>query len=366
MSTLTETAPKTGASAQAEFDSDKSQVFNNKGAKSNAKESEAVASASERDTKDSKIHDMSKAAETAKSPAKQKNKTVTEKFETWREVITMFGYVVASSMHALAGSSNLKKFLPKSIKSFVDKNAARFSKLLNSANNFIAAVYAWQDNNMLDFLAKITYPLAVPWMNLEDIHLAGGLCAGLTQIENAQTGRVKQLAKDGSKWENIKANCKAFWQMFKENMTGGITKHLKVFLGKDNKGYSMALSGYLISLGSLIGILFGANKRNFWNKLGGVLRNAGGFFGDFTMMLYPEVNNRISGAFYCVNAVIDAIQRFLPDNVIDTVNHFNMILNNIATHYFIKITRAKADKTFTTYEDAGGKYSEKAKAGASK
>jgi hypothetical protein len=54
----------------------------------------------------------------------------------------------------------------------------------------------------------------------------------------------------------------------------------------------------------------------------------------------------LSGCFYAANAVIDALQRFLPQNIIDPINHFNMILNNIATYHYGKISRKRNEDNF--------------------
>ncbi len=299
-------------------------------------------------------------AKTKKKAKAKKTKLPKEASESddlpWSEKLPILGYIISSSMHALAAVTNLHNFLPANVKAFVDNNAARFSKAVNSINYFSAAIEALKKNNILDFFARLTYPAAVPWMNLEDIHLAGGLAAGLVQIDNSQLDRVekKMKGKEKTPWNNILANASAAWDMFKENLSGGISRHLKVFLGESKSGHPMALSGYFITFGSLIGVLFGANKRNFWNKLGGLLRNAGGFFGDFTMMTFKDKNkevqrnNRISGFFYCINAAIDALQRFLPKEVINTVNHFNMILNNFGTYFFAQISRAKKSNNAKT------------------
>lgn len=282
---------------------------------------------------------------------------VKEKPASWtstlRDKLPMYGYILTSCLHALAGITNIKNFLPKKAKEFLDVNTVRLSKGVTSVNYFFLGIEALMKNRVLDFVARILDPIAVPWMNLEDIHLARGLSAGMTQIDNSQVDLVKKYQKGEGLMANLNAHVKAFGHMLKENLTGGFRQHFDVFFGgKKDKGHSMALSGYLITTGSLIGVLFGANKRNIWNKVGGVLRNVGGFFGDFTMMKYPEINNKISGAFYSVNAVIDALQRFLPKDIIDTVNHFNMILNNIGTYYFGQISRAKTDNKFTSYSDA--------------
>jgi hypothetical protein len=49
---------------------------------------------------------------------------------------------------------------------------------------------------------------------------------------------------------------------------------------------------------------------------------------------------------YAANAVIDALQRFLPANIIDPINHFNMILNNIATYHYGKLSRKRNENKF--------------------
>ena len=115
--------------------------------------------------------------------------------------------------------------------------------------------------------------------------------------------------------------------------------------GKD-EGHTMGFFGQMIAFGSFLGVAFGANKRNLMNKVGGVIRNLGGFLGDITMILHGDKAFKLSGVFYAANAVIDAVQRFLPESIIDPINHFNMILNNLGTYFYAEVSRRRNEGSF--------------------
>jgi hypothetical protein len=219
------------------------------------------------------------------------------------------------------------------------------SKSVTSLTYAFLALESFKKNKIFDFIARMLDPLFVPWMKLEDIHLARGMSAGLTLIDFSQMSSLPK--KSMTKTENFFANLKAMVQMLEESFSSGLGAKRKLFVKAQNdKGHTMALFGHLIMLGSMVGVLFGANQRNLMNKIGGVIRNLGGFLGDITMILHGDESFVLSGCFYAANAVIDALQRFLPQNIIDPINHFNMILNNIATYHYGKISRKRNEDNF--------------------
>lgn len=264
-----------------------------------------------------------------------------------RKSAPKWAYALSSVFHGVAALNNMTKFLSPKLKKFLDTNSVRFTKGITSVIYFFLSLEALKHNRIFDFFARILDPLLVPWMGLSDIHLARGMSAGLTQIDISQNKRVKANPKSKTKLGNLIANFKAFKEMLTETLDGGFGKHRKIFVPKEKEsGHTMALTGYLIMLGSFLGIAFGANQRNFMNKLGGLIRNLGGFIGDFTMIMHSEPDNQKSGFFYATNAVIDALQRFLPEEVAETINHLNMILNNIGTYYFGRLSQKRTDGTF--------------------
>ena len=276
-----------------------------------------------------------------------------------REGLPKYGYSFAAFMHALAGITHLKKIVPNKVRDKLGKLALWTSKAVTSANYLAVAYEAWQNNRAFDFISKIMEPAGVLGANLDNVHLFRGLSTAMIQFLNSQYHLVKKRYE--SKTEDLKAHFDAFLKLLTENLTGGFDRHYKAFADPKahDEGHSMALSGYFIGLGSLIGILFGFNKRNMWNKLGGIIRNLGGFFGDFTMIMKPDPDERKSGILYSINAVVDVVQRFLPQNIADMLNHFNMIANNMATHYFAKLSRKMTDGTYVTIGDDKPKSLEK-------
>jgi hypothetical protein len=258
----------------------------------------------------------------------------------------VYGYIITSVLHGIAGLTSINNFLfSPSLKKLFDKVTVTASKSVTSLTYAFLALESFKKNKIFDFIARMLDPLFVPWMKLEDIHLARGMSAGLTLIDFSQMSRLPK--KSMTKTENFFANLKAMVQMLEESFSSGLGAKRKLFVKAQNdKGHTMALFGHLIMLGSMVGVLFGANQRNLMNKIGGVIRNLGGFLGDITMILHGDESFVLSGCFYAANAVIDALQRFLPQNIIDPINHFNMILNNIATYHYGKISRKRNEDNF--------------------
>lgn len=259
-----------------------------------------------------------------------------------------YGYLVSSMMHAITGLNCLKNFLPKSLTDFLNTNTARVSKAVTSIRYAHLAIEALRNNKIFDFIARVLDPLFVPWMKLEDIHLARGMSAGMTLLDFTQNRLVGNAIM--SKTDNFFKNIKAGTKILEEIVQGGLGKDRKIFVGTEkDQGHTMALFGHMIFVGSLLGVMFGANKRNVMNKIGGLIRNIGGFAGDMTMVQHKDPDMKRSGIFYAINAVIDALQRFLPKEIIDPINHFNMILNNIGTYFYGKISQNRNENTLVDF-----------------
>jgi len=258
----------------------------------------------------------------------------------------VYGYIITSVLHGIAGLTSINNFLfSDKLKKLFDKITVSASKAVTSTTYAFLALDSFKKNRMFDFIARLLDPLFVPWMKLEDIHLARGMSAGLTLIDFSQMSKLPN--KPMTKFENFFSNLKASVQMLEESFSSGFGADRKLFVKAENdKGHTMALFGHLIMLGSMLGVFFGANQRNLMNKIGGVIRNLGGFLGDITMILHGDESFVLSGCFYAANAVIDALQRFLPANIIDPINHFNMILNNVATYHYGKISRKRNENKF--------------------
>lgn len=280
----------------------------------------------------------------------QDSKTAKNSFESIKDFFInkfpVYGYIITSVLHGIAGLTSINNFLfSDKLKKLFDKITVTASKAVTSTSYAFLAFEALKKNRMFDFIARLLDPLFVPWMKLEDIHLARGMSAGLTLIDFSQMSKLPD--KPMSKFENFFSNLKASVQMLEESFSSGFGSNRKLFVKAENdKGHTMALFGHMIMLGSMLGVFFGANQRNLMNKIGGLIRNLGGFLGDITMILHGDESFVLSGCFYAANAVIDALQRFLPANIIDPINHFNMILNNIATYHYGKISRKRNENKF--------------------
>ncbi|MDD9899137.1 MAG: hypothetical protein OXU45_09095, partial [Candidatus Melainabacteria bacterium] len=231
---------------------------------------------------------------------------------------------------------------------FLNKNTVRISKAVTSIRYGHLAIEALKNNKIFDFIARALDPLFVPWMNLEDIHLARGMSAGVTLMDFSQNRIVGGRAM--SKSDNFFKNIKAGIQILEEIFKGGLGDKRKIFVGTEkDQGHTMAIFGHTIFVGSMLGLIFGANKRNLMNKIGGLIRNIGGFAGDMTMVQHRDPDMKRAGIFYAINAVIDALQRFLPKEIIDPINHFNMILNNIGTYFYGKISQNRNEQVLVDF-----------------
>lgn len=266
----------------------------------------------------------------------------------FKNTFPKYGYYLSSAMHALTGLNCLKNFLPKFLTDFLNHNTVRVSKAVTSIRYAHLALEALKNNKIFDFIARILDPLFVPWMKLEDVHLARGMSAGVTLMDFAQNRLVGN--NHMSKSENFFKNIKASIQILEEIFKGGLGEKRKIFVGTDkDQGHTMAIFGHTIFIGSMLGLIFGANQRNWMNKIGGLIRNIGGFAGDMTMVQHRDPDMKRAGIFYSINAVIDALQRFLPEEIIDPINHFNMILNNIGTYFYGKISQNRNDQVLVDF-----------------
>lgn len=261
-------------------------------------------------------------------------------FEKIKKALPKYGYVFSSLMHMVSGVTSLNKsILGKAFKEGLDKFTVRLSKGITSVYYSLLALDAIKEGKSFDAIARLLDPLFVPWMKLENIHLARGLSAGMSLVDFSQNYKMPK-EKQGL-ISNFVSGMKATASMIKEMIQGGTGEKRKLFVPVEkDKGHTMALFGHTIMLGSALGIL-SHNQRNTLNKVGGVIRNLGGFLGDMTMVMHGDKSFKLSGLFYAANAVIDALQRFLPDDVIDPINHFNMILNNIGTYFYGQVSNKR-------------------------
>ncbi len=155
-------------------------------------------------------------------------------------------------MHGIAGLTSINYFLfSDKLKKLFDKITA--SKAVTSTIYAFLALDSFKKNKMFDFIARILDPLFVPWMKLEDIHLARGMSAGLTLIDFSQMSKLPN--KPMTKFENFFSNLKASVHMLEESFSSGLGADRKLFLKAENdKGHTMALFGHMIMLGSMLGM----------------------------------------------------------------------------------------------------------------
>lgn len=223
------------------------------------------------------------------------------------------------------------KIMPKTLKAQLDRTSVNFSKLGHSLIQLDLAKESLDNNRSLDFMAKIAETFLTALVDLEDIPLVKGVSGALNMFDYAQAGRVGN--KQANLVKNFKANLQEQKRMLHDVIAPGGIKHL--FQSRDKeKGHTIAFSGYIMLLGSLIGVPFGLGKRNAANKLGSVIKNAGALLSNFSMWNHPNSNLSKAGKIYSVDAVLDSLQRFMEKDKARPLNHLVMAVNQIASYFY--------------------------------
>lgn len=272
----------------------------------------------------------------------------------------------------LLAKSSLAKLLPwKLIKHVIDVWSVRLTKSAIMLRYINAGLGALINNRIVEAFGRVGGIMALPFVKLEDLTLATGLSTFFSQTDLGLEQKIgaKKKAKYESMWANAKEWFGTWFTLSKEILLKGfagadrnlfpdfawsqITELPKKFLedfrtegkigvpGEKERGHTAVFGAYFIGFGALIGVLFGRKSRNLWNKIGGVIRNFGGILGDYSLVTHTDPNMRRGGYFFGMATVVDAIQRFLPGWMINTINHLNLINNMIAADYYSNRTQKR-------------------------
>ena len=291
------------------------------------------------------------------APIKKDEKQEVDKYELHR-TLPKIGYAVSVAGHAAAAFGQFSKVLPESLNNGLSKLAPNITKLVNSVNFFAKGLDAFRHNRALDSLARMLFPAIVPFMPVEDMYLGAGLGLGLTMMNDSHESRVNDKS---NLITNFKKSYKAFREMLKETIDGGIGKNRKFLLHKDDeKGHSMHTSGIGMFLGSGLGLF---NKYVISNMVGeeslitktlhkasSVFRNVFGIWGDYIIMMHPDENNIKAGRAYILAAALDTLQAVvLPKELREGVSHIVQSLANVANYFYANTTQARSDGSFKDY-----------------
>lgn len=287
------------------------------------------------------------------------------------------------SLKKYVESPAIKNLLPwKDIKEVIDVWSVRLTKIVIMARFVLAGIGALLNNRIVEAFGRIVGIAALPMVSLRDLTMATGLSTAFSQTDlgleeklGAKSNRIYT-----SMWENASEWFGTWWRMTKEMFSttlfganrkvfpdfawSQITDIPRRFIedftskipkkgrpGEKEEGHSAIFGAYFIGIGALIGVLFGRKERNIWNKLGGLIRNFGGILGDYTLFTHTDVNMRKTGYFTAVASIVDVIQRFLPDWMINTINHLNLINNMIGLSYYSDRTDKKTEGDIDVYQD---------------
>ncbi len=277
-----------------------------------------------------------------------------------------------------------ENLLPGSfLKDFVDEWSVRLTKAAIMIRYINAGLGAFLNKRIVEAFGRVAGILPLPFVKLEDLTLATGLSTFFSQTDLGLEQKIGASKK--SSYESMIENAKEWFgnwlEMSADIIKNGFSmnsarllfpdfkleqitdiprrfyedfmtpKHTIGKPGEKEKGHTAVFGAYMIGGGALIGVLFGRKARNIWNKLGGLIRNIGGILGDYTLVTHPDPNVRKGGYFFGMATIIDVVQRFMPDWVINTINHVNCINNIIASDYYALRTQKRTEGDIAQYGD---------------
>jgi hypothetical protein len=268
------------------------------------------------------------------------------------------GYAVSVAGHLSAAFAQFSNILPESLTNGLNHLAPNITKLVNSINFFAKGADAFKHNRALDSIARMLFPVIVPFMPVEDMYLGAGLGLGLTMMNDAHESRVKDKSNLVT---NFKESYRAFKELVTETWQAGLGKDRKILVSKDKeKGHSMHSSGIGMLAGSALGLI---NKyvirkiagedsfmANAIHKFSATFRNVFGIWGDIIIMLHPDENNIKAGRAYIMAAALDTLQAVvLPKELREGVSHIVQSLANVANYFYANTSQARSDGEFVDY-----------------
>ena len=248
--------------------------------------------------------------------------------------------------------------IPKPLKQIVDKYSIVSIKGAMIARYLETAVEAFNQNRVVESVGRLMGVAALPLVKLNDLTLASGLGEFIPQLDLALEGKVQQKkslrlsAQPETKFENLKIWFSSLGEAYKEIFSGGLGENRKLFPTDKDEGHTLVMAGTLTFLGAALGMLFGTKSRDLANKVFGSIRSLGGLVADYTLLTHPDSNMRKTGVVTTIGSMVDGIQRFLPENTLNTINHLNLLNTMLANQFLTDRTHNKSENDIKVYGGA--------------
>jgi hypothetical protein len=245
--------------------------------------------------------------------------------------------------------------IPKPLKQIVDKYSIVSIKGAMIARYLETAVEAFKQNRVVESAGRLMGVAALPLVKLNDLTLASGLGEFIPQLDLALEGKVQQKKslrfpnQAETKFENLKIWFSSLGEAYKEIFSGGLGENRKLFPTDKDEGHTLVMAGTLTFLGSALGMLFGTKSRDLANKVFGSIRSLGGLVADYTLLTHPDSNMRKTGVVTTIGSMVDGIQRFLPENTLNTINHLNLLNTMLANQFLTDRTHNKSENDIKVY-----------------
>lgn len=252
-------------------------------------------------------------------------------------------YVVSSIFHLITGLVLGFTKVNPATKSLLANAATSFTKVVNSAVYGDLALGALKKRNSFDFLSRILEPILNLLSQLSNYHLLRGLSSAMTQLHLVNYPHITQK---GNLWANFIENIQLSKKFFVEAWTSSFFgPNRKLFKGSKDEGHTLAFASHIQGISSIIGLLNGS-RRNLIDKIVGTIRNFIGVVVDIDLMFRKDPDERKTGIFYFIHAILDTFKRFIPKEKADCLDNLIMPVYNAAIYHFGKITKKQIEGTY--------------------
>jgi len=259
------------------------------------------------------------------------------------------GVITASALHAITALGRVFPILPKSLQTFLENNALKVSKAVNAAGYAIESAAAFAAKRGFDAIGRLMHVLFVPWVDIENIFLTGGLSSGPTSMMLA----VNRKESPRSNWEDIKYHFTKVWQMTKQmfSLKSWFGKDRLIFKGwprpgnvEEQEPHTLLLGGWLNFLSPIMGLgpkLLSMPQKvcDVFRAIAAGTRNLGSPTADWGKFNHEKKVVRTTGKLYIVVALLDFLQSRLKNQALKTtINHLLQVVTNFANYYYTKVS----------------------------
>lgn len=209
----------------------------------------------------------------------------------------------------------------KTINEYIDNAAFLCTKIVSPLVSFgISSIFAFVDKKPVEGLIKAIPPLFLPFIGDANVDTVFGLCFGLNQPYDMVSDRLKARAKESSDFAshlqeknktslgNAQLILKEFKNIFSDLVQGKL--HWR--------DISYILNCSMMLAGSLPMLLFASQQRNTAiAKFFGILRNAGGIFGDILFLSQKANFHKLLVGILCsLGGISNITKRLVPNEAL--------------------------------------------------